>query len=73
MRKGMEGKNDSQCFLLLLLTFTFYNKLYSFGISMYFFLLLSHSFISTNKLSSHTAFALSALVALSENGGNPCA
>jgi len=46
IRKGIEGMNDSQCLLLLLLTFVFYKNLYSLKISICFFLFLYSSFIS---------------------------
>jgi len=48
IRKGIRGRNDSQCLLLLLLTFVFYKKLYFLIISMCLFLLLFSSFISAD-------------------------
>jgi len=48
IRKGMKGKNDSYCLLLLLLAFAFYEELYSVGISMCLLLLLSSSFIDAD-------------------------
>ena len=47
IRKGMEGRNDSQCLFLLLLAFALYKELYSLGIFMCIFLFLS-SFIGAD-------------------------
>ena len=48
IRKGMEGRNDSHCLLLLLLAFAFYKKLYSVEIVVCLLFLLSSSFIGVN-------------------------
>jgi len=48
MKKGMEGRNDCQCLLLLLLAFPFGKELYSLEIFVCIFLLLSSSFIGAN-------------------------
>jgi len=47
-KKGMEGMNGSKCLLLLLLAFDFYKELYSLGISVCLFILLSFSFIGAD-------------------------
>jgi len=66
----MEARNDSQCLLLLLLAFSFYKELFSHEFSMYFFLLLSPTFIGADQLSFYATFTVTTLVALSEHGGN---
>jgi len=48
IRKEMEGRNDSHYLLLLLLIFAFYKELYSLGIFVCLFLLLSSSFIGAD-------------------------
>jgi len=48
IRKRMEGRNDSQCLLILLLAFAFYKELNSLRISVCLFPLLFFSFIGVD-------------------------